>query len=316
LVWQKGLEGKMKKPSVFRDEKLQQEFDANGFVKFRLLSIEQIKQLHDFYFKTQAAHETVIDERKFHATNDTDNAQLIADADQFIKQVIIEEVEKHFHNYKTIAANYLIKQPGDRSELGPHQDLRFVDETQFYSFNIWVATEPTNKHNGGLRFLKGSHNFFHTIRTLPSYPWKFRDVTDLILENFTGVETEVGDCVVLNHACIHASYPNLSNHIRVAAILAMIPKDADIVHYFLPDGNPANEVEEYAMSLEDFVNLKGGKRPQSAPLIKKFNYDFSAVSRETFLSKLGINNEANKSFVKYGFEYAKQKVSTLFRVAG
>ena len=306
----------MTKPPVFKDEKLQREFDENGFVKFRMFNPEQVKRLNDFYSHTQAAHETVVEQKKFHATNDTNNSQLIADADKFIKSVMFEEVDKHFYNYKTIAANYLIKQPGDQSELGPHQDLRFVDEEKFYSLNIWVATEPTNRTNGGLRFLKGSHLFFETIRPLPTYPWKYRDVSDIISRNFTDIQTDIGDCVVLNHACIHASYPNLSKKIRVAAILALIPQDVEIVHYFLPDGNEKNEVEEYLMTLEDFVNLKGGHRPQQAPLVQKFKYNFDAVNKQDFLNKLEKNNRENKSLVKDGYNYAKDRISALFRVAG
>jgi len=77
----------MSKPKVFRDEKLQNEFDENGFVKFRMFSPLQVTRLHDFYLQTQQQHETVIDKRKFHATNDTDNATLINSADSFIKEV-------------------------------------------------------------------------------------------------------------------------------------------------------------------------------------------------------------------------------------
>lgn len=304
----------MNKPSVFKDEQLQKEFDENGFVKFRMFSAEQVEQLRKFYYDTQQAHETVIDTKKFHATNETDNAQLIADADSFIKKIMLQEVDKHFCNYKVIAANYLVKQPSEQSILRPHQDLRFVDETKFYSFNIWVPTESVNRENGCLRFLKGSHNFYDTIRPLPSYPWKYRNMEAVILENFTDVPAEPGECVILNHACIHASFPNLSNAPRVAAILAMVPKDAEIVHYFLPDGNPENEVEEYAMTLHDFVNLKGGQRPQHAPLLRKFSYDFSAVNPAEFAKKLK-DPKKNKSLLNNGYEYARQKLSTLFRVA-
>lgn len=303
----------MSKPRVFRNEQLQKEFDENGFVKFRMFKPAQVKRLHDFYFQTQLAHETIIAQKKFHATNDTDNAGLIADADRFIKEVMFEELEKHFFRYKTIAANYLVKQVSERSVLGPHQDLRFVDEQNFYSFNLWVATEPTSKQNGCLRFLKGSQNFYDTIRPLPFYPWKYRSVEKIILENIADITTEVGDCVVLNHACIHASYPNVSNKVRVAAILAMVPEEAEIVHYFLPDGNDKNEVEEYSMALEDFVNLKGGQRPQRARLLKKFHYDFSAIEEKDFLSKL--KNRKNNSIVNYGYEYARRKISALFKVA-
>lgn len=296
----------MDKPRVFRDEKMQREFDENGFVKFRMFSAEQVKRLHDFYLSTQHEHETIIDKRKFHATNDTDNATLIADADKFIKQVMLEEVDRHFFQYKTIAASYLVKQPDDKSELGPHQDLRFVDEEKFYSFNIWVATEPTNKTNGCLRFLRGSHRLHPTVRPLPSYPWKYESVFSIIPYYFTDVTTEVGEVVILNHACIHASYPNLSGQTRIAAILAMIPKGASISHYFLPDGNPVNKVEKYAMTLEDFINLKGGQRPEHAVLEETFIYDFSPVevasfvkwAEETYPEKRKPVEQNRKSFWK------------------
>jgi hypothetical protein len=282
------------KPKVFRDENLQNEFDINGFVKFHLLSKDQIRRLHDFYLENQEQHETVIDKKKFHATNDTDNAELIAAAGDFIKSVMFEEIDKHFFNYKTIGASYLLKQSDDASELGPHQDLRFVDEDKFYSFNIWVATEATNKNNGCLRFLKGSHRIKDTVRPLPMYPWRYDSVASIIPSYFTDVPTEAGECIILNHACIHASYPNLSGHTRIAAIVAMIPHQADIVHYFLPDGNPKNKVEKYSMTLEDFIHLKGGNRPEHAELLEAFDYDFSPIGTAAFKRWLDQNIIAEK----------------------
>ena len=307
----------MEKPRIFVNEQLQREFEANGFVRFRMFSPEQVKRLHDFYRDTQLEHEeTVIDRKKFHATNDTDNAALIADADRFIKEVMFEEIDKHFVDYKTIAANYLHKQSAPESELSPHQDLRFVDEQRYYSFNIWVATEPTDKLNGCLRFLKGSHRLHDTIRPLPSYPWKYENVARYIPDYFTDVPTEVGDCVILNHACIHGSYPNLSGHTRVAAILAMIPQEAEICHYFLPDGNPQNPVEKYAMTLDDFIHLKGGRRPEKARLEETFLHDFSPVEAAPFLqwANGGPIPDQQTSQTKSVYDSIKHTLSTLFGV--
>ncbi len=303
------------KPPVFRDEKLQQEFDENGFVKFKLFDAQQIERIHNFYLEHQDEHETIIEKKKFHATNETSNAELIAKADSFIKELMMEEVNKHFRDYKVIAANYLIKQPDIKSELGPHQDLRFVDEEKYYSLNIWIATEATNKHNGCLRFIKGSHLWSDTIRPLPSYPWKYRNAEQLLTENFTDVTTDIGECVVLNHACIHSSYPNLSEKIRVAAIMAIIPQDAEILHYFLPDGNPENEVEKYTMTLQDFITLKVGQRPDSAVLVDKFKYDFSAANIEMIKAKLNLlNSNTTNSDILYG--KFKRKLSSLFGISG
>ena len=272
----------MEQTHVFRNGVLQREFDENGFVKFRMFSPAQVKRLHDYYEQTRLAHETVAQQKKFHATNDTDNADLIADADRFIKEVMAEEIDKHFYHYRTIAANYLLKQSSPESELKPHQDLRFVDETRFSSMNLWVATEPTDKTNGCLRFLKGSHRIHDTIRPLPSYPWPYRQLSDLIPAYFTDVPTEVGDCVVLNHACIHGSYANLSGRTRIAAILAMIPEQAGIYHYFLPEGNPENPVEKYAMTLDDFIHLKVGHSPERAERVDTFRHEFAPMDEAAF----------------------------------
>ncbi len=302
------------KPKIFKDDALQKKFDEDGFVKFRMFSEAQIKRIHNFYLQTQEAHETIIASKKFHATNETNNAKLIADSDTFIKEVMMEEVDKHFIDYKVIAANYLIKQPAQESELGPHQDLRFVDEEKFYSLNIWVATESTNKQNGCLRFVKGSHLWAETVRTLPSYPWKYNDVYQELFNYFTDIETTIGECVILNHACIHSSYPNLSGKIRVAAIMALIPSKAEIRHYYLPDGNPDNAVEEYAMTLQDFITLKVGHRPENATLLRQFNYDFSPMRKAAFYSIVGEPKTLIPKTENL-YEQFRRKLSTLFGVA-
>lgn len=304
------------KPKVFRNEALQHEFDENGFVKFPMFSAEQVRRLHDYYLQTRTLHEESVAERKkFHATNDTDNADLIGDADRFIKEVMAEETDKYFYDYKTIAANYLLKQSAPESELLPHQDLRFVDEQKYYSFNIWVATENTDKTNGCLRFLKGSHRLHDTIRPLPSYPWKYEAVAALIPSYFTDVPTQVGDCVVLNHACIHGSYPNLSGRTRIAAILAMIPKDAEICHYFLPDGDARNPVEKYAMTLDDFIHLKGGQRPQKARLEERFLHDFSLMEPKDFMQWIHAHEPSSSVRNKTLYDNVKHRLSALFGVA-
>lgn len=272
------------KPTILKNSKLQEEFDKKGFVKFKLLDNEQITRLEDFYYETQKEHEVIIDKKKFHATNETDNAHLIAQSDLKIKEIIYPSIQDHFFNFKPIAANYLIKQIGQESILGPHQDLLFVDEKKYYSGNVWIPTSATAKQNGCLRFIEGSHLWSETIRPLPSYPWKYETVKNELESLFVDVPTEIGECILLNHACIHASYPNLSDKIRIAAILALVPEDASIYHYYLPNADPSQKVEQYEMTLEDFVQLEGGKRPKNAKLINSFFYDFTPIQNKVLSS--------------------------------
>ena len=155
-----------------------------------------------------------------------------------------------------------------------------------------------------------------TIRPLPNYPWKYDSVASIIPQYFTDVPTETGECVILNHACIHGSYPNLSGKVRIAAILAMIPAEAEICHYFLPDGNPANKVEKYAMTLDDFIHLKGGQRPEKAELVETFQHDFAPADVDAFLTWVGHTDPHKKLPANYGYEFFRNKLSALFRIAG
>ena len=96
----------------------------------------------------------------------------------------------------------------------------------------------------------------------------------------------------------------------------MIPKEADIYHYFLPDGNPENEVEKYAMTLGDFISLKVGYRPENALLIDKFKYDFSPINTSQFKVWINQNMSNEKTRMDKRYKFIRSRLSALVKSIG
>lgn len=267
---------------VFKDKKLQTRFDADGFVKMKLLDEKAIKRLRDFYTTVQAEHEAAINDVSLYSSVETGNREILVATDKLVKEIIMDSVVKNFINYQTLVSNYLIKNSGDKTELSPHQDLLFVDESKGYSFNIWIPLQKTDTKSGNLRILKGSHKIQPTLRVSPFYPWPFAHLTETIRPMCTEVETEPGECIILNHAVIHGSSENRTGQPRVAVILAMCSSGCDIHYHYMPEGNPANKIEKYLMEPDMYYDLQANGKPNRGKLVEYISHTFEPVKTEVF----------------------------------
>lgn len=264
---------------VFKDNKLQVQFEEDGYVKLSLFSKQQITRLREFYVPLQQKHEAAIREQSLYSSVETGDANLLRQVDREVKAVVMEQVEKVFQNYQTLISNYLIKANGDQSELFPHQDLTFVDEPEQCSFNLWIPLQKTDKHSGQLRVLKGSHCIQSTLRVVPSYPWPFQNFSSTLRGLLTPIDTEPGDCVVLNHSVIHGSSTNLTGQPRVAVILGMCSAPAPLYYYYLPNGD-STRIEKYLMTAEDYYHFMPDGRPVHAKLIDTISYTFKPTEEK------------------------------------
>jgi len=269
---------------VLKNPKLQKQFDEDGFVKLKLLDERDIKRLRDFYTTVQAEHEASINDPCLYSSVETGNREILVETDRLVKEILMDKVEKHFINYQTIISNFLVKNSGDKSELHPHQDLLFVDESKGCSFNIWTPLQKTDTKSGGLRVLKGSHKIQPTLRVSPFYPWPFRHINGTLRALCTDIQTEVGESVILNHAVIHGSSENLTGQPRVAVMLGLCTSGCDIYYHYLPDGNPANRIEKYLMEPDMYYDLQLNGKPGRGKLVEYITYNFEPVTIDTFKS--------------------------------
>jgi hypothetical protein len=294
---------------IFKDKKLQEQFECEGFVKLNLFTVDQIDILRKHYDTVRPQHEAVIQFRSLYSSVETGNPELLIALDKLVKNTIMPQVEEVFQHYQVMISSYLVKESGDDTELMPHQDLSFVNEPDQCSFNLWIPLQKTNKNSGQLRVMKGSHLIKKTLRVVPEYPRPFVHFQDTIRALFTDIETEIGECVVINHAVLHGSSMNLTGEPRVAVILGMCSAPADISYYLMPD-NDCSKIEEYRMKSEDYYYFNQDGRPTNAKLTSVFSHEFEHASVEEF--KKWIRQNPNFSFLtKMKLLYFKSLSKTL-----
>ena len=131
------------------------------------------------------------------------------------------------------------------------------------------------------------------MRVSPRYPWPFNRFSDTIKGLFTEVPTELGECIILNHAVIHGSSKNLTPQPRVAVILGMCTSGCDIHYHYMPDGNPENRIEKYLMAPDMYYDLQLTGKPNRGKLVDYISHSFEPVKEETF--KKWIKTESRLS---------------------
>lgn len=266
------------KPSILKNPTLDDRFQRDGYVALPLPGDEIVSSLRIIYEEYKDVHRAE-GINAFHATQDAKNPELARRVDEKTKDCLRDLVATHFHNYRIVLGAFLIKEPGNDSVHPLHQDWNFTDESRFFSCNIWIPLDDVNRANGCLRFLPGSHHIAPSIRPNFRFDWAFRDVAGECADYLVDVPVNKGQCVVLNHAVVHSSWPNTSDKQRVVAILTLVPQEAELLHYFSEDGKA---VEEYSITVEDIYSMSLGKRPDAGKLKNTFPLPSPYISPEMF----------------------------------
>ena len=272
----------MKEP-IFKDERLQEQFDRDGVVKFKFLNDSQIKALRQFYEEgMRKRHEAAIYERSLHSTSEIFDPEIVTQVDKFIQQVMGEPAERILQNYQTLMGSYLVKPGGSDTELRPHQDLLFVDEPDYCSFNLWVPLQDTGPKTGHIKALKGSHLITPTLRVLPTYPWPFLDFQKSMVPYLSDIYTQLGECVAINHAVIHGSDVNLSPNPRVAASLSVCSSGSDVHYHYWPIGAANDKIEKYKMTGEDYRYIEKTGKPGRGEFVGYVSHAFNKVDEKLY----------------------------------
>jgi ectoine hydroxylase-related dioxygenase (phytanoyl-CoA dioxygenase family) len=263
---------------MLKNKQHQTLFQQNGFLKFPFLSPEKVQAIQQLYNSHAAAHAAVGNQMFFHASQDSLTRQQAKAIDEAAWEILRDDVNAHFEDYRLLIASFLVKEPGEKTYLQPHQDWNFTDEDKHYSFNIWIPLQPINRQTGSLLFLPGSHRIIPTLRPNHKFEWPFLDATPVIEKNFEEVTTQPGECVLINHGVIHASYPNVTSAPRVALVIGLIPKQANIYHFY---SNDAKQVDMYYLQREDLYDIKSEVAPPPHKRVTGGHYLFPKANSTT-----------------------------------
>jgi hypothetical protein len=165
-----------------------------------------------------------------------------------IKEAFAGPIAQYFTGCKALGGSFVVKSKENTSRLHPHQDWNIVDEDRYRSFNIWVPLVDLNENNGAIRVMPGSHLWACNFRG-PNIPDAFEDMRERIWGKMEQLHMKAGEALIYDHRLFHASDPNTTDELRVAAVFGIIPEEAQMFYYFGRDG----KVEVYESSVDFFM---------------------------------------------------------------
>lgn len=291
------------KPPIFKDATLQHQFEKDGFVKLKLLEnsiVDELAQRCQYHFPEDSEY--------FFASsylNDFERKKTISNE---IVDIIASSLQKHFINYRSIGAAFLIKGTGAKSEMPMHQDWTIVDEDLYFSLNIWIPLIATNSSNGTLEVMKGSHNW-NKVKRAPTLPFPYEGYQEMIKPHLTVIDTEPGEVVVLNQALIHYSKPNMSEQLRPAITAGIVSKEAQLsLYYWNKENSEELEIflqdDDFLLKFENF-HQSIFERPKLGTSSGKEAYSKFTIEETEFKQLLGVEptkQEPKKNFFQRLFQ--------------
>jgi ectoine hydroxylase-related dioxygenase (phytanoyl-CoA dioxygenase family) len=223
---------------IFKDEERQDSFEREGFAVFPLLSQEEVEDLKQYYSSLG-----LVDEKGFgfHVSMDQKDKEMCRRIREKIWKIALPRLQEHLKDFKPFVASFVAKEVNPKGLVPAHQDWSFAanEEDGYCSITCWIALVDTNLDNGGLGVIKGSHKFMMNHRPSPSpqCPVPLSEHMFSIFPYLHTFDMKAGEVLLFDNRTFHASPPNTSTNIRLAAGVGITQKDARLVHYYMkPDG--------------------------------------------------------------------------------
>jgi ectoine hydroxylase-related dioxygenase (phytanoyl-CoA dioxygenase family) len=243
--------------ALFKNPDHQDFFQKNGYIKFDVLQNNEIEELKNFLFNSGIKKET---DYGFYVGMDHENKALVKEMMQKVESIAMPKIAPYLVDYKLITASYVIKDPNPKGVVPPHQDWTFVeDETQHCSVTCWISLVDTNMENGCMGVIKGSNNYFNSVRPSPSpqVPSPLAKHMFSLFPYFDLIPMKAGEALIFDNRTFHASPPNITNFPRLAVGLSFTQATAELRHYYLKPGTK-NRLLKYKIDTDFFTKYDNG----------------------------------------------------------
>ena len=270
---------------LFKDEKLQAEFEENGFVVVPMLTERDLESLlavfHRYFPKVPDGFSSSS------YLNDFETKKQISEAAQ---QILAPRIADWLEGHRSLGSAFLCKSPGENSMLPMHQDWTIVDEEQFDAVNIWTPLTTVSELNGTLQMLPGSHRTFNELRA-PTIPFLAMGNEELLKPHMVKMEVKPGDAVILNQACMHHSGPNNTDEPRIAITSGATSQEAELRFNYWD--KEAEMLETFAMD-DDFLLRFDNffedifQRPKHGESVGVNPFQYRILTKEEVASRLPV----------------------------
>tara|TARA_B100000965_G_scaffold21896_1_gene16477 strand:- start:6443 stop:7192 length:750 start_codon:yes stop_codon:yes gene_type:complete len=143
------------------------------------------------------------------------------------KNKTISNILKKLFNEKTVVRNLeiFLKPPKTGMKAPFHQDNYYWNLKDKRAVNLWIALDKVDKNNGGLIYLKGSHNGGILKHKMSKIKGTSQEIDKNIIRKlkYKKVYTKLnpGDCVMHHCEIVHGSNANNTNRNRRAIVISL-----------------------------------------------------------------------------------------------
>ncbi|MEQ3656631.1 MAG: phytanoyl-CoA dioxygenase family protein [Dokdonia sp.] len=277
---------------IFNNSVLEADFREKGYVIVPFIEEEAIASLTEDYFRTldESGGRLGPADEKFSSNQEITYDFTFIDKNIAYKEKVFDLITAVFKshtttlldNYKPIIANFIRKKT-DGGEVPMHQNWAFVDEEKYTSVSIWCPLVDSNRENGTLEVVPGSHKRYGKTRG-PMIKSELLEIEDDIIRDFmVPLEVKAGQAVILDDSIVHYSSPNHTSDLRLAIQLIMIPEEVPSIHYHMDLSKDRKKVEVLLVDKDFYMAFNPWKKPSpDIPRQSQFEYEPFSMSISEF----------------------------------
>lgn len=277
------LEQQHPKAMIFKNPNHQAQYDRDGYVLIDFLDSNECTNLLKTFEQTTGWFKEGF-MSSIYAPQDGYKEQIDAILEPYGERL----AEQYMIDYKVIVGMFMVKGSGDNSAMYPHQDWTLVDESRFASFNIWIPLVDIDERNGAMSIMRGGHKLPFTMRG-SCVPDALKDKAAFMPDKLTYMPMKAGQALIYDHRCIHVSPPNRSGKVRPACAIGLVPKHAEVFHYFYH--KDSNILQRYKADKAFYFNHVATQfeQPKNAVLIDEQRaapfYEFTSEDLNTVFAQ-------------------------------
>jgi hypothetical protein len=279
---------------ILRDDRLQEEFLANGYVKVPLLSRDEVSDLQEQLAALEPDDRFTPSLITHHVSFLDTNLEYKRRAFELISSVFDTHVAQVLVDFELLIGNFHVKPPGTGA-LSVHQNWPFVTDISDTTVTIWCPLVDVTEDNGALQVVEGSHKIVTHIEGPHSPPF-FAEFTDLIIREYSrAIPMAAGEALIFDDSLIHWSGRNTAEQPRVAIQAGCIPVDATAAFYCATDDG---RFELIAVDRDFFQEHSLADMSSRKPEWRSLGFvddPNQPISRDEFVRRLGSRDNARAS---------------------
>jgi len=277
-----------------KDVSLKDSVGTKGYAVINaFLKSEEIETLKSFFY--DRIDDSGV-EAPFFTSHWSNSESYRKQVDSFVSEQLLPLANQWFDGYKCLLGYYLFKRPGTDGQVTPHRDWSVTDESKHSGLILWIPLTDISKSNGGFEVAENSHR---------DAPIRGTNIHPPIPEglNTTKIFPKAGDAVVMDNRLIHASQPNQSDESRLAVGLILMPKEAEILHYFKKDEDAGRRTIRVGDNFlrNSFFDYKNPLSTQHLDLFTDTSDLSSMFGKGKKKHQSFKDNELQERFEKFGY---------------